>query len=86
MTNPFRSHNGGLSSPASKLVPVTKSDDTDLPNGTCRALLVGTGGTATLLDATGTERVDVPLQQGFNPIGVQRIKLGGTADNIWALY
>jgi len=85
-TNPFETHNAGLSGPAQKLVKITKSDDTDLADGVCRALLVGTAGTATLLDATGAERADVPLQAGYNPIGVQRVKTGGTADDIWALY
>lgn len=86
MSNPFSSHNGGLSSPAAKIVPVTKHDDDDLPDGVCRALLVGTPGTANIIDASGTARSNVPLQQGFNPIGVQRVTTGGDADDIWALY
>ncbi|NJM33988.1 MAG: hypothetical protein HC850_03940 [Rhodomicrobium sp.] len=86
MSNPFSSHNGGLNAPASRIVPITPDDDSDLPEGTCRALLVGTAGTATLIDASGTERTGVPLQQGFNPIGVRRVKTGGTATNLWALY
>jgi hypothetical protein len=86
MTNPFVRHNGGLSAPASKVVPVTLDDDNDLPDGVCRAVLVGTAGTAHIIDASGAERTDVPLQQGINPIGIRRIKTGGTAANIWALY
>ena len=86
MSNPFGSHNGGLNAPASNVVPVTPDDENDLPGGVCRALLAGTAGTATLIDASGTERAGVPLQQGYNPIGVQRVKLGGTAANLWALY
>jgi hypothetical protein len=86
MSNPFRSHNGGLSSPASKLVPITPDDDADLPDGVCRALLVGTAGTANLIDASGGERSGVPLQQGFNPIGVRRVMTGGGAADLWALY
>lgn len=86
MTNPFTSHNGGLNAPAAKIVPITPDDDNDLPDGVCRALLVGSGGSATIIDASGAERVDVPLQQGFNPIGAQRVKFGGTASNLWALY
>lgn len=86
MPNPFSSHNGGLNAPASRLVPITPDDDNDLPEGVCRALLVGAAGTATLIDASGAERTGVPLQQGFNPIGVRRVKTGGTATNLWALY
>lgn len=86
MPNPFSTRNGGLTAPASQLVPITLDDDTDLPDGVCRALLVGAAGTANLIDASGVERVSVPLQQGYNPIGVQRVKTGGSAANIWALY
>lgn len=86
MPNPFSGHNGGLNAPAARMVPITPSDDEDLPEGVCRALLVGTAGSANLLDATGAERTGVPLQQGFNPIGVRRVKTGGSAANLWALY
>ena len=86
MSNPFSSHSGGLSSPASSIVPITPDDDNDLPEGTCRALLVGTAGTATLVDASGGEHAGVPLQQGFNPLGARRVKTGGSAANLWALY
>jgi hypothetical protein len=86
MSNPFSNHNGGLSAPAARIVPITPDDDADLPDGTCRALLVGTAGAVDLIDASGSERTAVPLQQGFNPIGVQRVKTGGSANNLWALY
>jgi hypothetical protein len=86
MTNPFSSHSGGLSSPASRILPITPDDENDLAGGICRALLVGTAGTATLVDASGAEQSGVPLQQGFNPIGVRRVKTGGSAVNLWALY
>lgn len=86
MSNPFRSHNSGLSAPAARLVPITPDDETDLPDGVCRALLVGTAGAANLIDASGGEHTGVPLQQGFNPIGVRRVKTGGSAANLWALY
>lgn len=73
------------SAPADAYVPVTKAD-TDLPTGTCRGLLVGTAGTANLQEQDGTNRANVPLQQGYNPIVVKQVRTGGTADNIWALY
>jgi len=73
------------SAPADKFVPVTKADS-DLPDGTCRALLVGTAGTANLQDADGTNRANVPLQAGYNPLACKQVRSGGTAADIWALY
>lgn len=80
--------NPGLSSDASSglWVKVTKSDTADLPDGVCRGLLVGTAGTANLDDLRGNARTSVPLQQGYNPLRVRRVRTGGTADDIWALY
>jgi len=72
--------------PSGMLRKVTPDDDADLPDGVCRALLVGTAGACSLIDATGEELTDVPLQQGYNPIAVARVLEGGDADNIWALY
>lgn len=86
MSNPFSSHHGGLTAPAAQIVPVMPDDENDLPNGICRALLVGTAGTATVIDASGVERTGIPLQRGFNPIGIKRVKAGGTASDLWALY
>ena len=84
--NPFSSQTPGLIGPAAQLRPIAKSDTQDLPNGVCRAVLVGTAGSANLIDAFGATQSNVPLQQGYNPIGVTRILTGGTADNLWALY
>jgi hypothetical protein len=82
----FDTFASGLSSPARALVKVTKSDTVDIATSACRALLVGVAGSATLIDASGAEQIGVPLQQGYNPIMVRRVKTGGTADGIWALY
>ncbi len=71
--------------PASDIVEVTKADS-DLPNGVCRGLLVGTAGTANLGKVDGNNVADVPLQAGYNPIAVKQVRTGGTASNIWALY
>jgi hypothetical protein len=76
----------GSTAPAESVIPVTKSDDTDLAPGPCRALLVGTAGAANIIDGAGETRTNVPLQQGYNPIVVQRVLTGGDADDIWALY
>lgn len=66
---------------ASKLVLLSASA-TLIP--TTRGLLVGTGGTATIIDADGNTCVDVPLQTGWNPVQIQALTALGTAANIWA--
>jgi hypothetical protein len=86
MPTAFKNISPGATGPAIALKAITKSDTVDLPDGACRALLVGTAGTATVIDADGNTSVGVPLQIGYNPLSVTRIKTGGTADNIWALY
>lgn len=75
---------GGPSAPAYKYAPITKHDtDTFAPT---RGLLVGTAGTANLTEIDDTERTNVPLQAGYNPLICKRIKTGGTASDIWGLY
>lgn len=86
MRDDFEINSPDILSPGSKIVPVTKDDNADLPDGVCRALLVGTAGTANLIDKSGATRTNVPLQQGYNPIRASRIKLGGAAADIWAIY
>ena len=66
-------------------VPVTKAD-ADLADGVCRALWVGTAGTANLMDVEGNTRANFPLQAGFNPVSVLQVRTGGTSGDIWALY
>ncbi len=79
-----------IASPAVRIRPVTASDTVNVPLEVCRALLVGTAGNARIIDASGVDTGNtnlVPLQAGYNPIGVQRIFATGlTAANIWALY
>lgn len=75
----------GLDIPARQYAPVVKAN-TVLPDGPCRALLVGSPGTANLMDWGGEIREGVPLQVGYNPICCLQVREGGTADNIWALY
>jgi hypothetical protein len=68
---------------ASKLVLLSASGTT-IP--TTRGLLVGTAGTATLVDADGNTCTDVPLQVGYNPLQIQKLTTLTTAANVWALY
>lgn len=79
--------------PAGALRFVTASDTADLPqvNGQFpRALLVGTAGSARIIDISRTDSGGtnlIPLQAGYNPIRAVRIfSTGLTAANIWALY
>lgn len=80
-------YNFGPESPAVAIVPVSPSDTLDLPDGPCRGLLVGVGGNATIIDASGNIVPNVPLQQGYNPIAVRRVNATGIgASAIFALY
>lgn len=80
-------HANAYAGPAGALRKVTPSDTADLPDGPCRALLVGTAGDADLNDGGGAFCDAVPLQAGYNPICVTRVySTGLTAANIWALY
>lgn len=71
--------------PANRYVLVTKAN-ANLGNGLCRGLLVGTPGTANLMEGDGSVRTNVPLIAGYNPLMCLQVQTGGTADNIWALY
>lgn len=86
--NPFIAYSTSqLTAPAYKLVKVTPSDTVAFTAGVARGLLVGQGGAATLIDASGATRTLVPLQVGYNPIGCSRINATSlTASDIWAIY
>ena len=85
-SNPIYERAGDASSrPADDYIPVTKAD-ADLPDGTCRALRVETAGTLNLTTKEGVERDGVPVFAGDNPLICSQVRLGGTADGIWALY
>mgnify|MGYP003563193325 CR=1 FL=1 len=72
--------------PGQDVVPVTKDDDNDLPNGPARALWVGVAGTLNIRTLNGSDRDNFPALIGLNQIQVVRVRLGGTASNIWAIY
>jgi hypothetical protein len=74
----------GLAS-AGVFIPITKADS-NLEDGVPRGLLVGTAGTANLMDMRGNIRTNVPLQAGYNWLRPRQIRTGGTAADIWALY
>ena len=80
----YRKQTPTLETPADGLVKVTKADeDLTVP---AKSLLVGTAGTANIMDMMGNIRTDVPLMRGYNPIRVRQVRTGGSADDIWALY
>lgn len=54
--------------------------------GPCRALLVGSGGTLNIFDATSVAGSAVPFPTGLTDISVREIRSGGTAADIWAVY
>lgn len=72
------------SRPSGKIVKLTQSSSA-LSGGYCRALLCGTAGTFTGIDASGNTITSLPLQQGYNPISII-VWSGGTAADVWALY
>jgi hypothetical protein len=79
----FAGNSPGLESPAGKIAQV--SSGVDFSAGVCRGLLVGTAGTATVVDAEGNTATNLPLQQGYNPLRVSKVTFGSASD-VWALY
>lgn len=66
---------------AIRLVKITS----DTPFPVCRALHVGTAGTATITCGDGTVATDFPLKDGLNPYEATKVVLG-TASDVWAVY
>lgn len=81
MTDRFSSYSSGLDSPATRIAAVVSGT----PFNTCRCLLVGTAGTATVIDAEGNTSTNIPLQAGYNPLRLTQVTFGTAAD-VWALY
>lgn len=66
---------------------VTPSDTVLLPNGTCRALYVGTTGNISVLTASGNTVTFSNVAVGILPVQVQRVNsTSTTASTIVALY
>ena len=82
-----------LMAPCTAVRAVTPADGSgsplpgvDLPDGPCKALLVGGAGDIKLKDWSG-QIVTIPAQAGYNPIICRAIlATGTTATNIVALY
>lgn len=66
---------------------VTPSNDTDLPSGLTRALLVGADGDVSVVYANGQEDTVYLVAGVFHPMSVARVKVTGTtATSIKACY
>lgn len=68
-----------------KVVAVTKAD-ADLPDGKCRALLIGTAGTLNIMDEAGNVVNGLTVPAGILPIVCLQVRTSGTATGIFALY
>jgi len=71
---------------AGKIRAITKDDNNDLPGGRCLAIKCDSAGTVNFVDATDTLVSPYTLEVGYHNISVKRVKLGGTATGLWALY
>lgn len=80
-----------IAGPFTDAFPVTPDDDNDLPNGVCRGLWVGTAGSVEVItrdEAGRGESTSVTFVgvSGLLPGRFSRVKEGGDADDIVALY
>lgn len=67
---------------------VTPADGSDLPNGECSALFIGTGGNVVCVDDAGNETTFKNLPDAYAlPVQTKRVKsTGTTATDIVAYY
>ena len=52
------------------------------------SILVGSGGTLKIVDATNRDEIAIPVQTGYNPIIITKVISdgGNTASDLWALF
>lgn len=87
MSDAFSTHADSVFSPARRLRAVTPSDSTDLTAGIAKALLIGVGGTISVIAADDTAAVTLTVEAGILPVRVKRVRATGTtATSIVALY
>jgi hypothetical protein len=85
--NHFSGRAKSMIGPATALSAVVPSDDADLPDGTTRAIHVGTAGTVTVMDTTGNVVTLTSLESQYHPVSVRRVlATGTTATGIVAMY
>jgi hypothetical protein len=71
------------------VIPITPAnadlvDPVDSTTYIARGLLCTSAGVATIVTIAGKTRVDVPLQQGYNPIGARRVT-AFSGSTIWGI-
>lgn len=73
--------------PGDDIIPVTEAS-TDLPDGTCRALWIGTAGNITIVTPSGEVRGPIPVLQGLFPMKCVQVRVTVTdpASNVFAIY
>ncbi len=83
-----RNHTSRLGAPASSQVAVTPNDDTDLPDGVCKALEVTVAGNLVTIGADDTVAVTRPNVAAGTiiPVRIKRVKSTGTSATVVALY
>lgn len=65
---------------------ITKHDTNDIiTGGVSRGLIIGTAGTINVTFPDDSEADGMPVQEGFFPFNVRKVRTGGTADNIWTV-
>jgi hypothetical protein len=69
---------------AKGVVALTKNDTNTF--AATEGLLVGTAGTANITTPKDGNVNDVPLQAGYNPISITKLRLGGSVADVFALY
>ncbi len=88
MTDPFKSHESGLTSPARNGFSISPNDSVDL-SVTCRALFVGVAGDISVILANDSSSVvfkNIPAGTVL-PISAKRVEATlTTATNILGLY
>lgn len=57
-----------------------------MPNGTCAALFIGTGGTLTIRDCNDVDVTWTAATGTILPFCAKQVRTGGTAADIIALY
>lgn len=78
---------GSESDPAWKHAVVTPHDSTNLPDGICRALFIGTGGDIVVVDEDDTAIPYTVPDAYIFPFNAKRVNsTGTTADQIRAWY
>jgi hypothetical protein len=57
---------------------VTPSDTLDLPDGAARALIIGVGGTLSVIAVDDTDAVTLTVGPGLLPLRARRVRATGT--------